>query len=387
MISIKGVVSPLLFKSNNNNFNYIKIINNLNRYYSTTTTTTTTGNENNKKKSIKIYKSTTNNALFNIATEDWLFKEFDLNKQTLYLWRNSPTVVIGRYQNPYKECHLQRMEEDNVVLARRYSGGGAVYHDLGNTNFTFLSPTADYSKDRNTNIIINSLSSIGISPPIEASGRNDIIVQGKKVSGSAYKQSGPRSFHHGTIMINVNLDSLQKYLNPNKDKLKSKGITSVISRVLNMKTILPTMDHEMVCDSVIKEFCKMYGNDNVEVEELTVSDLERIPSLKETYETLQKWDWRFGNSPEFEHQFEKRFDWGTIDINMNVTKSIIEKVKIYSDSLNPTMIEVLSNNLLGMKYNEEGISIAIERTKTVLNNILDSNSQLDQLKEYLIKSI
>ncbi|EGC36217.1 hypothetical protein DICPUDRAFT_151371 [Dictyostelium purpureum] len=356
MISIKG---SLFFNTSKNIYN----ISNL-RYFTTGSSTSTS---QSKPSNIKIYKSTTTNALFNIATEDWLFKEFDTNKQVLYLWRNTPTVVIGRYQNPFKECHLQKMDEDGVVLARRFSGGGAVYQDLGNTNFTFLSSTSTYDKNKNTQIILDSLKSIGLPKP-EASGRNDILIDGKKVSGSAYKQSGNRSFHHGTLMIDVNLDSLQKYLNPNKDKLKSKGITSVISRVTNMKTLKPNMTHEEICDSIINEFCKVYGESNVEIEELNTSDLEKIPSLKETYNTLKNWDWRYGNSPTFEHQFEKRFDWGTIDINMNCTKSVIEKVKIYSDSLNPIMIECLTDNLLGVKYNKEGIEIAIERTKNALNN-------------------
>jgi len=351
--------------------------------------TTTKKDENDKNQSniskIKIYKSSTNNPLFNIATEDWLFKQFDLNQQTLYLWRNTPVVVIGRYQNPYKECHLQRMDQDGVVLARRYSGGGAVYQDMGNTNFTFLSNTNDYNKHKNTNIILNSLKNLGIQDP-QASGRNDIIVQGKKISGSAYKQSGQRSFHHGTIMIDVNLDSLQKYLNPNKDKLKSKGISSVISRVINLKTLNENLNHDVICSTIIDEFQKTYGHSNVQVEELNPSDLERIPSLNEAYQTLNNWDWRYGNSPAFEHQFEKRFDWGTIDINMNVTKSIIDKVKIYSDSLNPTMIEVLSNNLLGMKYNQEDITTAINRSKTVLQTP-ESDAQLDELNNWLITVI
>ncbi|KAF2071902.1 hypothetical protein CYY_006781 [Polysphondylium violaceum] len=340
---------------------------------------------NDSLKKIKIYKSTTNNPLFNIATEDWLFKQFNLNQQTLFLWRNTPTVVIGRYQNPYKECHLQRMDEDNVVLARRYSGGGAVYQDLGNTNFTFLSNTNSYDKHRNTSIIINSLKNLGIPEP-EASGRNDIIVQGKKISGSAYKQSGQRSFHHGTIMIDVNLDSLQKYLNPNKDKLKSKGISSVISRVVNLKTLNENLNHETICSTIIDEFQKTYGEFNVEIEELNTSDLERIPSLNEVYQTLNNWDWRYGNSPAFEHQFEKRFDWGTIDINLNCTKSIIDKVKIYSDSLNPTMIELLSNNLLGMRYTTQDISIGIDRCKNVLQTV-ETDNQLEELKNWLITVI
>jgi len=146
------------------------------------------------KSKLKVYKSETTDPFFNLATEEWLFRQGDLSKHNLFLWRNAPTVVIGRNQNPWKECHVQQMEKDNVILARRTSGGGAVYQDLGNTNFTFLSGIHDYNKNQNSQIIINALSQFGVKA--ETSERNDILVNGMKISGSAYKISGMKAFHH-----------------------------------------------------------------------------------------------------------------------------------------------------------------------------------------------
>jgi len=154
---------------------------------------------------LKVYESMSNDPFFNLATEDWLLREGDFS-HTLFLWRNAPTIVIGRHQNPYKECLLQKMDEKGITLARRHSGGGAVYQDLGNSIFTFISPQNEFSKEKNSQIIINALATFNIKA--EASGRNDILVDGLKVSGSAYKIQPPRALHHGTLLIDTNLDDL-----------------------------------------------------------------------------------------------------------------------------------------------------------------------------------
>ncbi|GAM16834.1 hypothetical protein SAMD00019534_000090, partial [Acytostelium subglobosum LB1] len=357
-----------------------------NRYYSTSIASTTISsssvsghNLHVSPEKVKVYMSTTNDPLFNIATEDWLFKTFDLNAQTLFLWRNAPTCIIGRHQNPFKECHLQQMEKDGVTLCRRYSGGGAVYQDMGNSIYTFLSPTNQYDKARNSDILIDSLRKFGVRA--ELSGRNDLVVDGKKVSGAAFKQSGPRSFHHGTMLLDLDLNALQRYLNPNKEKLRSKGITSVISRVCNLKTLVPHITHEQWCQSVMDSFFRCYGK-RCDVEELSRSDLQKIPALKEVYDVLSSWEWRYGSTPSFDHQLEHRFDWGTVDINFNCNRGIVESCKIYSDSLNPLMIELLSENLVGIRYNELGVLEALDKVKTILP---DTEREIEELKIWLVQ--
>ena len=201
--------------------------------------------------------SNTVNPFFNLATEEWLFRSGDITRPTLFLWRNEPTVVIGRCQNPWKECDILKLGQKGVHLARRYSGGGTVYHDLGNTNFTFLTSLANHDKDRNSQIIIRALASLGVSA--ETSGRNDLIVGGFKVSGAAYKLAPPRALHHGTLLIDVDMKALAGLLNPNKLKLQSKGIASVASRVKNLKELSSLVSHESLSKAIIESFCSHYG--------------------------------------------------------------------------------------------------------------------------------
>lgn len=179
---------------------------------------------------------------FNLAVEECIFKQMPADQRVLFLWRNDNTVVIGRAQNPWKECNTRKMEEDGVKLARRSSGGGAVFHDLGNTCFTFMAGKPEYNKTISTQIILDGLSKAGIQAT--ASGRNDLVVPladgERKISGSAYKETKDRGFHHGTLLINADLSRLANYLNPDPKKLQAKGITSVRSRVTNflVKTLL-----------------------------------------------------------------------------------------------------------------------------------------------------
>ena len=180
---------------------------------------------NDKSIKTRVLHSETFNPWFNLATEDWIFRDMNPEGHVLYLWRNSETVVIGRYQNPWLECRLDAMKADGVRLARRQSGGGAVYHDHQNLNFTFMSGVDVYDKERNFEIIIDALSKFGIKA--ETSGRNDMIVGGRKISGSAFKLTKDRAFHHGTLLVDVDLGRLGNYLNPDVLKLESKGIKSV----------------------------------------------------------------------------------------------------------------------------------------------------------------
>jgi len=167
----------------------------------------------------KCYISETHDPFFNLATEDWIFTDMNPEEHILFLWRNDRTVVIGRNQNPWAECNLKSMADKNVHLVRRQTGGGAVFQDLGNTNFTFLSSKDRYDKQRNFQIIINALKKLGINA--EFSGRNDLVVDGRKISGSAFREQPDRAFHHGTILINANLGELAEYLTPSQKKLNS----------------------------------------------------------------------------------------------------------------------------------------------------------------------
>ncbi|MFC6204242.1 lipoate--protein ligase [Psychrobacter urativorans] len=304
---------------------------------------------------LRILKSEVTNPWFNLATEDWIFNTLNPDSHTLFLWRNSETVVIGRSQNPWVECKTDKMAEDDVFLARRQSGGGAVFHDLGNTNFTFLSPKADYDQDANFTIIINALKKLGVDATL--SGRNDMQVGDRKISGSAFKHSVDRSFHHGTLLVNADMQKLGDYLNPHPLKLQAKGIKSVRSRVANLVEFNDAINHETLSQAMIEAFCEHYGQEveAIPVEELDEAILAQEPHLNKYYQQMADWEWRFGKTPEFSHHLETRFDWGLIDLHLDVKQAVIAEAVIFSDALNVELIEALKESLTGVKYNKDTI--------------------------------
>ena len=180
---------------------------------------------------LRLLLSDSHDPLFNLAVEECIFRQMDPGQRVLFLWRNANTVVIGRAQNPWKECNTRRMEEDGVTLARRSSGGGAVFHDLGNSCFTFMAGKPGYDKSVSTAIVLDALRRLGVEA--FASGRNDLLVAtpdgDRKVSGSAYRETQDRGFHHGTLLLDADLGHLTNYLNPDPKKLAAKGISHEIA--------------------------------------------------------------------------------------------------------------------------------------------------------------
>ncbi|MGL5223121.1 MAG: lipoate--protein ligase, partial [Plesiomonas shigelloides] len=301
---------------------------------------------------LRIFISASTDPWFNLAVEECIFRQMPANQKVLYLWRNADTVVIGRGQNPWKECNTRRMEADQVKLARRQSGGGAVFHDLGNTNFTFMAGKPGYDKSVSTAIILRALASLGINA--SASGRNDLIVlteQGeRKISGSAYRETPDRGFHHGTLLLSADLSRLANYLNPDPKKLASKGIVSVRSRVANLNEIRADIDHEIICEAIQHAFIAYYSSDDTAmpiVEYISPENMPDLPKFAEQYAIQKSWEWNFGKAPEFTHLLEQRFDWGGVELHFDVHKGHISQVKSYTDSLYPELIEAVETCLVG----------------------------------------
>ena len=326
---------------------------------------------------LRILKSAVTNPWFNLATEDWIFNTLNPDSHTLFLWRNSETVVIGRSQNPWVECKTDKMAADDVFLARRQSGGGAVFHDLGNTNFTFLSPKHAYDQTANFTIIINALKKLGIDATL--SGRNDMQVGDRKISGSAFKHAADRSFHHGTLLVNANMQKLGDYLNPHPLKLKAKGIKSVRARVANLVEFNDAINHETLSEAIIEAFCEYYG-ETAPVEQLDEASLAKQPALNAYYQQMADWDWRFGKTPEFSHHIETRFDWGMMDVHMDVKQAVITEVVIFSDALNIELIDLLKETLTGVKYNKHEINAKLAELGKAHPELA---AQIDDVSEWL----
>lgn len=334
---------------------------------------------------LRIFISASTDPWFNLAVEECIFRQMPANQKVLYLWRNADTVVIGRGQNPWKECNTRRMEADQVKLARRQSGGGAVFHDLGNTNFTFMAGKPGYDKSVSTGIILHALASLGINA--SASGRNDLIVQTeqgeRKISGSAYRETPDRGFHHGTLLLSADLSSLANYLNPDPKKLASKGIASVRSRVANLNEIRADIDHEIICEAIQHAFVAYYSSDNSAmpiVEYISPENMPDLPKFAEQYAIQKSWEWNFGKAPEFTHLLEQRFDWGGVELHFDVHKGHISQVKSYTDSLYPELIEAVEACLVDCIYNHAEVT---QRLASLNVQFPTHSVELQQLTQWL----
>lgn len=291
----------------------------------------------------------------NMALEEYLLMNVQPGECILYLWQNKNTVVIGRNQNCWKECRVSELEKSGGYLARRLSGGGAVFHDTGNLNFTFIACKEDYNAALQTEVILRAVSSFGIKA--EKSGRNDITADGRKFSGNAFYKAGGRCFHHGTILINADISMLTNYLNVSMDKLKSKGTDSVKSRVVNLCALNPDVTVDKMKKSLIGSFGALYGKtpEPINSEEINKTELERLTSK------FADNDWRYGLPFVFTYEIYKRFNWGDIQIQLCVDKGRIADTAIYSDSLNAELISRIPAVLKGTFFSSELLSAALDK--------------------------
>ncbi len=281
----------------------------------------------------------------NLAIEELLLQQVQDGEAMLYLWQNQRTVVIGRNQNAYRECNLQALEEDGGRLARRMSGGGAVYHDLGNLNFTFLVPNGDYDLHRQLNVILLAVKALGIGA--EFSGRNDILSQGRKFSGNAFYHGKRTSFHHGTILVDVDTTVMQQYLNVPVQKMQSKGVDSVRSRVVNLRELVPSLTVDDVRQAMRQAFIAEYGGEGVPIDP---DDLIKKSEFAPLYDKYQSRTWRIGKNPCFDIHFENRFPWGGVELGLVITGGVVQEASLYSDAMDADLFERMAKCLVGIEY-------------------------------------
>lgn len=283
----------------------------------------------------KIIISGENNPYYNIALEKELFENVGSDERILYLWQNEKTVVVGRNQNPFMECNVEKIISDGGYIARRVSGGGAVYHDLGNLNFTFISSVQDSDIAKQIEIIKAAVLKFGIIS--EASGRNDILTNGKKFSGHAFYEEDGKSFHHGTLMLDVDTDYLVSILKPSSLKLNSKGIASVKQRVINLKYINKDITVSSMCEALKESFEQTYGKAR-SIQRYTLEGHK-----PKYYDDFKSEQWIFGESPEYDLIEEEKLAQGNFQFCLNVRDGIISSAKIYTDSISDIDISRIEN--------------------------------------------
>lgn len=282
------------------------------------------------------------NPYINLAIESILLDNYLKNTISLFLWKNQQTVVIGTNQNPYSECNVDTLLNEGGHLARRRTGGGAVYHDLGNLNFSFIADKDLYDVKRQMTVIQRALLNYGLET--EVSGRNDISYQGRKFSGNAFAKTKFQGLHHGTILIKTDGEKLQKYLKVKPAKLHKHGVKSVASRVINLSEVAD-ITSENIIPYLIKAFEEVYDNKAIEI---NFDDLYTEDALK-LKDHISSDDYLFGKWRNFVTKKSNTFDWGSVDIELDIDeeKGIIKDINIASDSLEPESINLAKEILKG----------------------------------------
>ena len=293
----------------------------------------------------------------NLAAEAFLTEHAGPGEMTLFLWQNERTVVIGRNQNAWKECRLDALKQDGGTLVRRLSGGGAVFHDSGNLNVSFCVPRAEEDIPGQTQIILNALRKLGVQAT--RSGRNDLETEGRKFSGHAIYRQGASSCHHATLMLNVDRESLEKYLRVSPLKLQSRGVESVRARVVNLAERFPSLTIPDLCTALKEAFSEAYGLPAEPYpwqERLTGGGGDRLRSLRERFSS---WEWTFGRPIPFGIEDQARFDWGEAQLQLRVEQGRIQECRCWTDAMDPLWAEKAENALRGVRFTPEAIRAAL----------------------------
>ncbi|EMP27178.1 Lipoyltransferase 1 [Chelonia mydas] len=304
-----------------------------------------------------ILQSVSSDVYQNLAVEDWIHDNMNLeNRQVLFLWRNSPTVVIGRHQNPWQECNLKIMREKNIKLARRRSGGGTVYHDLGNINFTFFTSKKKYERMENLKLVVRALK--GLQPQLDvcATDRFDLLLDGNfKISGTAAKLGKTVAYHHCTLLCNVDRLLLSPVLKSPYKGIKSNATPSMPALVKNLFEEDPTLTCEMVMDAVAAEYARCHQIDH-HITLINPADETVFPGINNKTKELQTWEWIYGKTPKFSISscfnivYEHILLEVKVDIHVKHGRIEVCNIDLPEQWLPPAMCNELEKNLIGSKF-------------------------------------
>jgi lipoate-protein ligase A len=289
---------------------------------------------------------------YNLAMEAYCLENIDVGEDYFLLWQNRPSIIVGKNQCTQQEVNANFVADRSISVARRISGGGAVYHDFGNLNFTFISRVDNFDEvdyKRYVAPVIEALGEMGVHA--EVSGRNDVAIDGKKISGNAQRIFKNRIMHHGTLLFDVNLDDLVQALNVSPDKIVSKGIQSVRSRVTNIKPFLP--QHETL-ESFKHHLTERFSN-GFQSEEIKLTERDLMTVRRMEQDQFSTWDWIYGNSPEFSLKSSARFPGGKIEIQLESEDGKISDIFIQGDFLSVLDVTTLEKKLIGVKFDRDAV--------------------------------
>lgn len=320
-----------------------------------------------------IITSKSHNPWHNLALEEFLFDHIEDDTRILYLWQNSNTVVIGKSQNSWKECRVAALEEDGGYLARRSSGGGAVYHDLGNLCYTFIASSGLYNQEEQLGIILTALYNLGVEAGF--TGRNDIALSdGRKFSGNAFRFAKDKGLMHGTLLVNTDFDKMSKYLSVSKAKISAKGVDSIRARTVNLNSVNPDITIESLSCELKKVYSNRYGYCNI-INDYDIIQQDTRGELNDIENRHSSWTWRLGQTPAFEVCFEKRFSWGGVELNMNVRDGVIQSLRAFTDSMEPELGSLLTQTFTGRRLSYQSLREGLFSVSQVLSegDLLDAN--------------
>ncbi|MCY7799262.1 lipoate--protein ligase LplJ [Bacillus haynesii] len=294
----------------------------------------------------------------NLAIEEYCLKHLDPEETYLLFYINQPSIIIGKNQNTIEEINTKYVDENGIIVVRRLSGGGAVYHDLGNLNFSFITKddgNSFHNFKKFTEPVVAALKKLGVDA--ELSGRNDLMANGRKISGNAQFSTKGRMFSHGTLLFDSEIEHVVSALKVKKDKIESKGIKSIRSRVANISEFL---DQKMTTVEFRSMLLRYIFDTEGEIPEykLTEKDWEIINQISK--ERYQNWDWNYGKSPKFNLQHSKRFQAGSVDIRLEVQKGVIRECKIFGDFFGVGDVSDIEEKLTGVQYERKAIEEALQ---------------------------
>jgi lipoate-protein ligase A len=303
---------------------------------------------------MKFIRNTCRRASYNIALDTWLLYHFQPDAPIFLLWQNENAVIVGKNQNTFQEVNLEYVEAKSIEVIRRVSGGGAVYHDLGNLNFTFIVPIEDHRSVNFKDFVqpmVDALASLGINASM--TGRNDLEIDGKKISGNAQRYANSYLMHHGTLLFDANIETMVEALNVSDEKFISKAAKSVRARVGRIKDSRPDLtmtEFQVALTNTLAD-----GDEEIVLTDDQIAEVERLEC-----EQFATWDWNYGASPDFNYHEHGKFPGGSVDIFAQVSGGVIQAIDIQGDYLGLYDNQAFLKSLVGVAFSKEVILEKLE---------------------------